>query len=718
MTPIQKNTIAWTVAFTCITAAAVSAYGRADATFLGAILGFLLATAWQRFVLQPAQAEKDLGPVRLALNLKTAKLNAGVIRFQRTFVASGLIIVWLAAVVPALVAPASRAYAWMESQLRSEQAYLRIEYPSYLDAAPKELTLKGVSEAEVEVDLDAYVSVQFRYRKSDSLWQVNLKPASPAIGQTKTPLPATASFGHSAKSIVEQLSLSPNSENSISLELEKNGREFAKQKLKITPQPRPQVELSQAQGSQQREGMIPLNVKARSKIPLSSVEFHVRTASGYRMVKPIAEFANANEQSFDGQNVSFNTQGIPFTPKDTLFIKAVAKTVAENIQGESDELKFDIVTRESIRQDLMQALEKSLQALQSNSLSSQQLKDTLNSELSKADQSARQMGAQSHAARQMEKITESSQKINAAKDKAARETEKKIKNLLERLKREQTANQVQNLIARLQNLKFSVQRSDAEQLPQLSKDTNELRNTANTLKKQLSGMVEKPTSGLSLAEKQAALDALKLDRTPENLKDLERSLNGKKQNESVNKSQATLEHAQKQLGSVLAMLQAARQRAMREAREKLTRADNELQNARKGEKGNKESLDKSQQDLDSLPEISEDFQDAARDAQKGNQQARQGSQSGNKQQTESGIDEAQDGIVRALAALQDEEEAEKQSQQEQDGQSFRSAQEALAAQSQLDMGWRRQILEEIARLRAKGEPADSPAIQYLESRLR
>lgn len=170
--------------------------------------------------------------------------------------------------------------------------------------------------------------------------------------------------------------------------------------------------------------MIPLNVKARSKIPLSSVEFHVRTASGYRMVKPIAEFANANEQSFDGQNVSFNTQGIPFTPKDTLFIKAVAKTVAENIQGESDELKFDIVTRESIRQDLMQALEKSLQALQSNSLSSQQLKDTLNSELSKADQSARQMGAQSHAARQMEKITESSQKINAAKDKAARETEK------------------------------------------------------------------------------------------------------------------------------------------------------------------------------------------------------------------------------------------------------------------------------------------------------
>lgn len=104
---------------------------------------------------------------------------------------------------------------------------------------------------------------------------------------------------------------------------------------------------------------------------------------------------------------------------------------------------------------------------------------------------------------------------------------KKIKNLLERLKREQTANQVQNLIARLQNLKSSVQRSDVEQLPQLSKDTNELRNTANTLKKQLSGMVEKPTSGLSLTEKQAALDALKLDRTPENLKDLERSLNEK-----------------------------------------------------------------------------------------------------------------------------------------------------------------------------------------------
>jgi hypothetical protein len=130
------------------------------------------------------------------------------------------------------------------------------------------------------------------------------------------------------------------------------------------------------------------------------------------------------------------------------------------------------------------------------------------------------------------------------------------------------------------------------------------------------------------------------------------------------------------------------------------------------------SLEKSQQDLDSLPQISEEFQEAARDAQKGNQQARQGAQADNAEQLTSGIESAQDGVVRALAALQDEEEAERQSQQEQDGQNFRSTQEAIAAQGQLDMGWRRQILEEIARLRAAGEPADSPAIRYLESRLR
>ena len=85
---------------------------------------------------------------------------------------------------------------------------------------------------------------------------------------------------------------------------------------------------------------------------------------------------------------------------------------------------------------------------------------------------------------------------------------------------------------------------------------------------------------------------------------------------------------------------------------------------------------------------------------------------------EQGLDESQDGIVRALAALQDEEEAQRESQQEQDGQSFRTAQEALEAQSKLDMGWRRQILEEIARLRENGTPADDPAIRYLESRLR
>jgi hypothetical protein len=209
-----------------------------------------------------------------------------------------------------------------------------------------------------------------------------------------------------------------------------------------------------------------------------------------------------------------------------------------------------------------------------------------------------------------------------------------------------------------------------------------------------------------------------MDNTPGNLKDLEQSLKEAKQTESVNKSQSTLEHAQKHLGGVLSMLQQARQRAMRDAREKLTRADSELQNARRNPKESKDALRKSQQDLDSLPDISNDFQEAARDAQKGNQKARQGAQSDDNQQMESGMDEAQDGIVRALAALQDEEEAERQSQQEQDGQNFRSAQEAIAAQGQLDMGWRRQILEEIARLRTAGEPSDSPAIQYLESRLR
>lgn len=718
MTPLQKKTILSSVVFVITSAAAVSFSGRGDATFIGAVLGALLAAAWHRFVLLPSDTEKTLGRERLELNLKSMGFSLAPLRWQRGILSAAIFVVWLAAVIPPLVNPVTDSFQRLARILRSEQAFIKVEYPSYLDVSPKEVPLKGEASTELEIDQDVYLSVQFKFRKQATVWKVGITPAAGGGEALSQSLPPQGIYGHSAKSLLQLMRLPLESESSVVLTLEKDGKSFARQKIKIMPQPRPHVELSRAQGVQAREGQLPLNVKVRSKIPLSTIEFHVRTASGYRMVKPVAEFANANEQSFDGQNINFNSQGIPFSPKDTLFIKAVAKTVAENLQGESEELRFDIVTRESIRQDLIQALEKSLQLLQNNSLSAQNLKENLSKELEKASQSAQQMGAQSLAAKQMEKITAGAEKIQSPKDKNAQETEKKVKNLLERLKREQTASQIQNLLARLQNLKFSIQRSNPEQLPQLNKDADELRSAATQLKKQLNGMVEKPTSGLSLQEKQTALDALKLDRTPENLKDLGRTLQEKNQNDALNKSQSTLEHAQKQLGSVLALLQAARQRAMKDARERLTRADNELQNARRGEKGAKDALQKSQQDLDGLPQISDEFQDAARDAQKGNQKARQGEKGNNKQQMESGLDEAQDGIVRALAALQDEEEAERQSQQEQDGQNFRSTQEALAAQSQLDMGWRRQILDEIARLRAKGESADSPAIKYLESRLR
>lgn len=718
MNATQKKSLAWSLLLTLTTVVSISFAERSDLTVYGGILGLLLASVWHRFVLEPKQAEQELGPERLKLNLETLGFSHKTIKKQRRFIASGIIIIWLIAVTPPLIAPAGRAYSWLERQLKVEQVVLRLEYPSYLDATPKEIPLKGESESEIEVDLDAYVSVQFRYRKANSLWSINLYPNPANSKKLQFNIQSAVHFGHSAKSIINQLELNPDHENTLILQLNKNEQIYAIQKIKITPIPRPHVELSRAQNPSTREGTIALDVKVRSKIPLSSVEFQIRTASGYRMAKPIAEFANANEQIFDGPGVPFNTLGIPFTPKDTLYIKAVAKTAAENVQGESEELSFEIVTRESIRQDLMQALEKSLQALQSNSISPNDLKETLKRELSKAESAAQQMGAQSLAARQMEKITASAKNIGTPKDKSARETEQKIKNLLERLKREQTSNQVQNLLARLQNLKFSIQRSEAEKLPELNKDTSELKNSANSLKKQLAALVEKPSSGLTLAEKQAALEALKLDRTPENLKELEKHLTEKQLNEAINKSNSTLEHAQKQLGGVLAMLQAARQRAMREARERLTRADNQLQNSRQQEKNRKQSLEQAQEDLDALPEISDEFKDAARDAQNGNQKARQGDRSGNKKETDEGIDEAQEGIVRALAALQDEEEAERQSQQEQDGQNFRSAQEALAAQGQLDMGWRRQILEEIARLRAKGESSDSPSIRYLESRLR
>jgi hypothetical protein len=714
----KMKTFIWSCIFVGFTAGALSVSGRGDLALLGGLLGLLIAVAWNQLVLFPNEVERSLGRERVTLNLSTRHLTPRNLRDKRTLFAAGLLLVWLLAVIPPLVPQGRNLVSWLERHLRTEQVVLRIEFPSYLDTPAQEFRLKGDIQEAPEMDADAYLSVSFKYRKPDSQWSIGLAEATEQADKNLQPVGQNSNYGHSARSILEQLSLNPDQDHVVRLTVTRNTKSYASQLIKITPQPKPVVEIKKSASGSERAGQLGLDIKARSKIPLSGVELHVRTESGYRVVKSVAEFANANQQTFDGTRIPFNTAGIPFTAKDTLYVKAVAKTVAENLFGESPELQFEIITNENLRQNLIQSLEKSLSALQNKSLSAGALKEILNREIGKAKEAASQMGQQSAAARRTEQIERSADKINSPRDAAAQETEKKIKNLLERLKREQTASQVQNLIARMQNLKLSIQRASPEQLPALNKDATELAGAAKGLKKQLSEMVDKPNSGLSLEERQAALNALRMDQSPENLKDLGDSLKDKKQTESINKAQSSADHAQKYLGGVLSMLQQARQRAMREAREKLTRADNQLQNARNNPDKSRKQLNDSQQDLDSLPEISNEFQDAARDAQKGNQKARQGAESGDQQKAQSGIDDAQEGIVRALAALQDEEEAERQSQQEQDGQNFRSQQEALAAQSQLDMGWRRQILDEIARLRAAGEPSDSPAIQYLESRLR
>ena len=168
------------------------------------------------------------------------------------------------------------------------------------------------------------------------------------------------------------------------------------------------------------------------------------------------------------------------------------------------------------------------------------------------------------------------------------------------------------------------------------------------------------------------------------------------------------------------MMQAARQRAMRQAREKLTEADGELQSAReRGQRGEDAQgpLGEAGKRLQETPRLSREFNEAVNDAR---QQQRDAARETKKEPGKSAghVDKAQDAIVKALAALQEEEQAEEQQKREQDGRMSRSAMDAFSAQGQLDVGWRRRILEEIARLKAAGETADSSVIRYLESRLR
>jgi hypothetical protein len=306
-----------------------------------------------------------------------------------------------------------------------------------------------------------------------------------------------------------------------------------------------------------------------------------------------------------------------------------------------------------------------------------------------------------------------------SQDDHSKAAQKKIQTAMESLQREQNKDRLASVFARLQNLKSTIAKATKEELPKLKDDAENLSKDVQTLKKGLRDAVENSASGLTLEEKQEAQRLLDFDKTERKLEDIKSQLESGDKNRAESTASQANEEAQQHMGAAMQMLMAARQRAMKEARDKLTEADKKLEEAKNSMAQQQnpqadESLRSAQKDLESTPRLGKEFNEHLNNAKSRTGKALKEGEG----QQEQNANAAQEEIVKALASLQDEEEMEKDGQRESEEQAYRSSMDVMAAQGQLDVGWRKKILEEISRLRAQGESADSPLLKYLESRLR
>lgn len=664
--------------------------------------------------------------------------------------------------------------------LRREEGVLRIEYPSYAETPPFEAILRN-QPIMAKADTGSYLQFFIRERKAVSAWtltltvqpepnadqqsnnsssaQSELTPegtatpndtATPIVTANGTPeataapkalvtrqlpLSATGSWAQSVSALMQQMGLPEQTPVTLILNATQKGRtgESAyRAVIKVAPIPVPLVTINPAsqlptaglrQGGSNEAGRLLFEVAAKSQVPLTQVELAVRTKSGYRFNKTLAEFANSQESNFKTAEAELSTVGIPFSEDDILYVKAVAKTVLSGLQGESIEIEIPVKSRAAVRQQVTKALEDALKELKNpqgrDPGAFAESKARIEKALQEAKEASATLGRQSTTHRQTAEAAESAAQMQSKSDASAKKTEQKIQSALESLKREQSMERMSSLFARLQNLKTAIARVPEQELAKMAQEAGQLKEDAQALKDKLREVTQAPSSGLTPEEKQLAEHLLSADKTPEKIKEVQDKLASSQREQASAQTQQALEEAQKNLGSLMQIVMAARQRAIKDAREKLTQADTALEKSKNLDaKQATPGLSEAQQKLEALPSLGEEFNDAAGEARDGAREARKEAQSGKPQAMAEDIGKSQEGIVKALAALQDEEESDRQSQQEQDGRTFRSAMDAMAAQGQLDVGWRKKILEEIARLRTQGEAADSPVIRYLESRLR
>lgn len=495
--------------------------------------------------------------------------------------------------------------------------------------------------------------------------------------------------------------------------------------LTMDPIPRPQVTLElppeEPRQAQDQLGVLFFNVEVLSQTPLTEVAFLARTESGYSFRLPIGEFAGTERHEFSHPQAQLQTMGIPFGENDALYVKAIAETVISGLIGESKEFRFPVKSPAESRRKLIEQVENLVDRLQNPDRDFQSFKQDLNNQLTEALKTAQDLGRQSLAARKLQDMKRNAQRLTASDQETRERLEAQAQDLLETLKRSQAREEANSWFLKMREfLNQLAQREFATHQQQLVERSDGLTDEAEDLKLELENLIEAPQSGLTLEEKQLAMELIESDETPLRMGGVSELINQGDRAQALQLGRETYEKALENLGGVLQLITIARNRMIRDAQEKLQQADAALEEVRQASspEDQKEQAEAAQRTLEKTPSISHEFEEALEQAQAGARGVRRSLSRQGKPQLTENLNEAQQAIARALAALQQEEQASREEQSQEEGRRYRSAMDAMSAQGAMDSGWRRKIFEEISRLREAGVPADADVIRFLESRLR
>lgn len=692
-------------------------------------IGLLLLNWFELTIFKPLYLINSMSKKRIELNLKVSGVKYNINYYIKTLKIRAILISILMTVLFSyfLQTEIFSAFEKISQSLSISRAILRLEYPSYLGISPKSYNL---NENKINLNLDtaSFLEIRIENLKSYDNWNLVLKEKDIKNNDRNSFYSFSLHSGIWSSSVESIYNLFKHKESNlfsknIEVILTNNNKKFYAL-ININPISKPIVKLNSIGSSEGFEsiGKLNFNVDVSSMIPLTLVELALRTESGYHFTKTLAEFLNSVDLNFHSKEAEIITLGIPFISNDTLYVKAIAKTVLSGLVGESDEISFQVKPLQQVRKEILKNLEIAETNLFSESKFSNEIKQNTIVPLSKAAQLAEQMNHSGVIRKNITKSIQFVENISTKNDFFYKKALSSVQSTIKLLMRQQEINEIGNFLARLLNLKHNISKLDTRENSVLSlvSESFELKDIASSLQKLIIKMSKNESIILSKDEKKLIENLLNKDVTPDKIHNTAISLQQKKIEEAQLNIHDAVDEANSHMGLAIQLIQQAWLRTIQQAQNNLQNSSLYLEDSKplksKGDITNK--LARAKDYLNHVPQIAEEFDRVLKDAKSSTNKTISLVEKNKLMQRFSTTQEAQVSIEKALLLLQDEEEGGKELQREQDARLYRSTMDVLAAQGVLDSSWRKKILDEISKLKSQGESSDSPMIRYLESRLR